>query len=119
MNASQSVPPLRIAAGNQGRSSSSISCRRRMPDRSRLRSASGHADCGSCQYVASSEDVMPAAQENREETLRWAVLATHLNGALDTGKYDHITPGDVLRHVLAGDLLEYLRHELDHDVSYA
>jgi hypothetical protein len=62
---------------------------------------------------------MPAAQENREETLRWAVLATHLNGALDTGKYDHITPGDVLRHVLAGDLLEYLRHELGHDVSYA
>ena len=62
---------------------------------------------------------MAARQENREETLRWAVLATHLNGALDSGKYDHISPGDVLRHVLAGDLLEYLRRELGNDVSYA
>jgi len=60
-----------------------------------------------------------ARQEDRQETLRWAVLATHLNGALDSGKYDHIDPGAVLRHVLAGDLLEYLRRELGKDVSYA
>jgi hypothetical protein len=62
---------------------------------------------------------MAAQLENREETLRWAVLATHLNGARDGGKYDHISPGDVLRHVQAGDLLEYLRRELGNDVSYA
>src|SRR4030095_11053671 len=69
--------------------------------------------------VALKEGVMAAPKEDRQETLRWAVLATHLNGAVDSGRYDHIDPGVVLRHVVAGDLLEYLRRELGKDVSYA
>ena len=35
---------------------------------------------------------MVASQEDRQETLRWAVLATHLNGALDSGDTDRIDP---------------------------
>ena len=55
----------------------------------------------------------------QNETLRWAVLATHLNGAADSGRYDHIDTAAVLRHVQAGDVFEFLREELGADVEYA
>ena len=57
--------------------------------------------------------------EEQNETLRWAVLATHLNGAADSGKYDHIDTTVILRHVQAADVFEFLRQELGSDVDYA
>lgn len=63
-------------------------------------------------------DVFQSVEE-QNETLRWAVLATHLHGAADSGKYDHIDTAVVLRHVQAGDVLEFLREELGADVEDA
>jgi len=57
------------------------------------------------------------AQQN--ETLRWAVLATYLNGAVDSGKYTHIDTAVMLKHVNAGDVFEFLRGELQDDVAPA
>ena len=57
--------------------------------------------------------------EQQNETLRWAVLATHLNGAADSGKYDHIDTSAILRHVEAADVFDFLRKELGADVEYA
>jgi hypothetical protein len=65
------------------------------------------------------EDVMAAPKEDRQETLRWAVLATHLNGAVDSRKYDHIDTEAVLGHVRRGDLFDFLKGELGKDVAYA
>jgi hypothetical protein len=55
--------------------------------------------------------------QQQAETLRWAVLATHLNGAADSGKYGHITAAVVVRHVADGDVFEFLAHELRTDVD--
>lgn len=57
--------------------------------------------------------------EEQIETARWAVLATHLNGAVDSGKYDHIDTTVVLKHVKDGDVFEFLGTELGKDVEYA
>ena len=57
--------------------------------------------------------------EEQNETLRWAVLATHLNGAADSGKYTHIDTALVLRHVRDADVFDFLRRELGADVEYA
>jgi hypothetical protein len=56
--------------------------------------------------------------EQQIETGRWALLATHLNGAADTGKYDHIDTTVVLKHVNDGDVFEFLGTELGKDVEY-
>lgn len=61
---------------------------------------------------------MAAPEEDRRETLRWAVLATHLNVAVDSRKYDHIDTEAIVRHVERGDLFEFLRYELGKDVVY-
>jgi hypothetical protein len=53
--------------------------------------------------------------EQQNETLQWAILATHLNGAADSGKYNHIDTATVLRHVQAEDVLEFLREEVGAD----
>ena len=52
---------------------------------------------------------MAAPKEDRQETLRWAVLATQLNGAADRRKYDHIDTEAVLGHVQRGDLFDFLK----------
>ncbi len=57
--------------------------------------------------------------DQQDETLRWALLATHLNGAADTGKYDHIDTHTIVRHVTSGDVFAYLDAELGNDVSPA
>ena len=57
--------------------------------------------------------------EDQQETLWWAVLATHLNGAADTRKYDHIDTTIILHHVQEGDVFEFLSQELGSDVEYA
>ena len=56
--------------------------------------------------------------EQQIETGRWAVLATHLNGAVDSGKYDHIDTTVVLKHLNDGDVFEFLATELGRDVEY-
>ena len=58
-------------------------------------------------------------REEQIETGRWAVLATHLNGAVDSGKYDHIDTTIVLKHGNDGDVFEFLGAELGKDVEYA
>jgi hypothetical protein len=57
--------------------------------------------------------------EEQKETLGWAVLATFLNGAADSGKYDFIDTSVILRHVEEGDVFEFLRQALGADVEYA
>src|SRR5262245_48310706 len=52
------------------------------------------------------------------ETGRWAVLATYLNGALDSGKYDHLDTAIVLKHLNDGDVFEFLKTELGADIDY-
>ena len=51
------------------------------------------------------------------ETSRWAVLATHLNGAVDSGKYQHITTAIILRELQEGDIFAFLARELGTDVD--
>jgi len=58
------------------------------------------------------------SSEEQNEIYRWAVLATHLNGAVDSGKYDHIDTTVVLKHVQDGDVFEFLGTELGKDVEY-
>ena len=55
----------------------------------------------------------------QQETLCWAVLATHLNGADDSRKYEHIDTDVIVRHIEHGDVFEFLRIELGQDVAYA
>ena len=62
---------------------------------------------------------MLLTSEQQAEVGRWAVLATHLNGALDSGKYDHIDTTVVLKHVKDGDVFEFLRTQLGNDVEHA
>ena len=58
-------------------------------------------------------------RKEQEETLRWALLATHLNGALDSGRYNHLDTAAVLQHVQEGDIFEFLRNELGTDIEPA
>ena len=44
--------------------------------------------------------------------------ATYLNGANDSGKYDHLNMAAVLEHVNSGDVFEFLATELGPDVEY-
>ena len=55
----------------------------------------------------------------QQETLCWAVLATHLNGAADSRKYEHIDTDVIVRHIEQGDVFDFLRIELGQDVAYA
>jgi hypothetical protein len=57
--------------------------------------------------------------QQQNETLGWAVLALHLNGAADSGKYSHINTEVVLKHVADGDVFEFLRDQLGDDLEYA
>lgn len=57
--------------------------------------------------------------DQQNETLRWALLATHLNGAADTGTYNHIDTQTIIGHVTSGDVFEYLDTELGKDVAPA
>jgi hypothetical protein len=57
--------------------------------------------------------------KEQAETLRWALLATHLNGAADSGRYDHIDATVVLKHVNDGDIFEFLRAALGTEIEPA
>ena len=47
---------------------------------------------------------------------RWSRLAIQLNGAIDTGNYEHITTEVMRRELQAGQVFEFLRRELPRDV---
>ena len=55
----------------------------------------------------------------RAEIYRWMFLATRLNGAAESGKYDHVDTAVILQHVEKGDVFEFLAQELGTDVDYA
>ena len=42
---------------------------------------------------------MYQTRDEQQETLRWAVLATHLNGAADSRNYEHIDTDAIVRHI--------------------
>ena len=62
---------------------------------------------------------MPLTLQDSETVTmrRMLVLATHLNGAVDTGRFDHITTDVVKREILAGGIFEFLARELGDDVA--
>src|SRR5262245_21533858 len=43
---------------------------------------------------------------------RWSKLAIQLNGAFDSGRYDHITVDVVRQQLAAGTIFDFLAHEL-------
>jgi len=51
------------------------------------------------------------------ETGRWTILATHLNGAIDTGKYEAITVDVIVRELRDGDIFAFLARELGSDLD--
>ena len=53
------------------------------------------------------------------EIYRWMFLAIRLNGAADSGKYDHVDTTVMLQHLEKGDVFEFLARELGVDVEYA
>jgi|SRR5262245_20613266 len=62
---------------------------------------------------------MYQTRAEQQETLCWAVLAAHLNGAADSRKYEHIDTDTIVRHIEYGDVFDFLRTELGPDVAYA
>ncbi len=44
-------------------------------------------------------------------------LVEELNQRLDSGEYDSITPEDVFRRISNGEILQYIHHRLDVDIS--
>ncbi|PTS73357.1 hypothetical protein DBR33_03325 [Stenotrophomonas sp. HMWF022] len=44
-------------------------------------------------------------------------LAFSINGAVDTGRYDHITIEVVVKHIEAGTVFSYLQDELEEDLD--
>jgi hypothetical protein len=61
---------------------------------------------------------MYQTRAEQQETLCWAVLATHLNGAADSRKYEHIDTAVIVSHIEHGDVFDFLRTELGQDVAY-
>jgi hypothetical protein len=51
-------------------------------------------------------------ESQKRELLRWSRLAIQLNGAADSGHFDHITAAAVLRECQDGNVFEFLSREL-------
>ena len=51
-------------------------------------------------------------ESHRAEIQRWSRLAIQLNGAVDSGQYDHITTAVMLRELDDGNVFELLAREL-------
>ena len=56
-------------------------------------------------------------KRDKEAVRKWAILATHLNGAADSGKYDHVTTDVMKREASNGTVFEFLARELGKDVD--
>ena len=54
-------------------------------------------------------------ENEKAEIRRWSRLATHLNGAVDSGKYDHISTAAVMQRIQEGDVFDFLARELPRD----
>jgi hypothetical protein len=57
------------------------------------------------------------ADRQQAETGRWVVLAMHLNGAIDTGKYEGITVDVIVRELRDGDIFAFLARELGAEID--
>ena len=51
-------------------------------------------------------------ENQKRELQRWSRLAIQLNGAADSGHFDHITAAVVLRELQGGNVFEFLSREL-------
>jgi len=51
-------------------------------------------------------------ERQKREIQRWSRLAIQLNGAADSGNYDHITTAVMLRELESGDVFAFLTREL-------
>ena len=51
-------------------------------------------------------------EEQKREIQRWSRLAIQLNGAADSGNYDHITITVMLRELQNGGIFDFLAREL-------
>jgi hypothetical protein len=51
-------------------------------------------------------------EKQKQEIQRWSRLAIQLNGAADSGNYDHITIAVMLRELQSGDIFTFLAREL-------
>jgi hypothetical protein len=51
-------------------------------------------------------------EKQKREIQRWSRLAIQLNGAADSGHFDHITTAEILRVLQSGDAFDFLAREL-------
>jgi len=51
-------------------------------------------------------------ERQKREIQRWSRLAIQLNGAADTGRYDHVTTDIVIREAQGGNIFDVLAREL-------
>jgi hypothetical protein len=51
-------------------------------------------------------------EREKREVQRWSRLAIQLNGAADSGRFDHITTGVMLRELQDGNVFDFLTREL-------
>jgi hypothetical protein len=51
-------------------------------------------------------------ERQKREIQRWSRLAIQLNGAADSGRFDHITTAVMLRELQAGNVFDFLAREL-------
>jgi hypothetical protein len=51
-------------------------------------------------------------EREKREVQRWSRLAIQLNGAADSGRFDHITTGVMLRELQDGTVFDFLAREL-------
>ena len=55
-------------------------------------------------------------ERQKGEICRWSRLAIQLNGAVDSGNYDHITTAVMLQQLQEGDAFDFLARELPSEV---
>ncbi|MDH4064892.1 MAG: hypothetical protein OEW19_10875 [Acidobacteriota bacterium] len=60
--------------------------------------------------------MMFESESQRAEIRRWSRLAIQLNGAADSGRFDHITIAVMLRELEEGHPFEFLTRELPPEV---
>jgi hypothetical protein len=59
---------------------------------------------------------MYLSRSQQSEIQRWSRLAIQLNGAIDTGKYGHLTTEVIVRAVQDGSVFDFLSRELPEEV---
>ena len=59
---------------------------------------------------------MIETEELKSEIQRWSRLAIQMNGAIDTGRYAHITTAVVVRELQDGNVFDLLARELPAEV---